>query len=89
MSERKRGEMGGFMGYRFLQCPYIAYSCKYPIDKLYIYAILFIDEKDIQSNSSVRITKLIARSNQKEDCHEDNHHGGGDRYRHNHFLNLH
>lgn len=49
--------MGGFMGYRFPQCPYIAYSCEYPIDKIYIYAILFIDEREMQSNSSVRIKK--------------------------------
>ena len=53
--EKRGGEMGGFMGYRFLQCPYIAYSCEYPIDKIYIYGILFIDERDMRMLSFAHI----------------------------------
>lgn len=33
--------MGGFMGYRFLQCSYIVYSHETPLDKLYIYGIIY------------------------------------------------
>lgn len=55
-----RGEMGGFMGYRFPQCPYIAYSkliIKYPLTN-YIFMVYYIQ---------VRKREQLTRDHQKAD----------------------